>query len=416
MAIAIVATLPLVHFSGSVKMLPLVSRPSDNCRSVAAAATVATVAAVATSSGRIRARAQTLDATKVSELLLFAKLAKASHSRLAKLRQLLAINNTPSITEAPTADIDSVAISKPVVSYLGQVTGPRRCILYLEPTPGSPVDRALRDFFATAEACFGPNEASMYHPHVSLTGFMDVADGVGYTSGDAMGLILHLADKTLSDHSARLHNIDQSTVATATAATATAVNKFALGTPQIRDLHTSKVVLPLHITDAVRNVAADIISKINSASRTLSTAVSASISTSTSTKPQILARSKPMTSVSLSYFDKHVHTDYRYPENNIHRMEWLAQQRLSVDGIIARATASSKPVDTRLGHNKHCLSKSTSAVVEQGWDIVLYEQTNRARSLGQHHRFLELGRWSAGCSLLTSSSSYSPSSLSTSSV
>ncbi|KAJ2830433.1 hypothetical protein GGI24_001908 [Coemansia furcata] len=51
---------------------------------------------------------------------------------------------------------------------------PRKCIIYLEPRRTTPLYAAIERFFALSSQRFGPTEAHMYHPHSSMTGFIEL--------------------------------------------------------------------------------------------------------------------------------------------------------------------------------------------------------------------------------------------------
>ncbi|KAJ2583202.1 hypothetical protein GGH95_001124, partial [Coemansia sp. RSA 1836] len=67
---------------------------------------------------------------------------------------------------------------------------PRKCIIYLEPRRTSSLYTAIERFFAVSADRFGPTEAHMYHPHSSMTGFIDIPA----TSGDgSLGLVAEIS-------------------------------------------------------------------------------------------------------------------------------------------------------------------------------------------------------------------------------
>ncbi|KAJ1717922.1 hypothetical protein LPJ61_007043, partial [Coemansia biformis] len=51
-----------------------------------------------------------------------------------------------------------------------------KCIIYLEPRIGSPLSRAIEGFLRASAELVGRNEAHQYHPHSSMTGFIDLTD------------------------------------------------------------------------------------------------------------------------------------------------------------------------------------------------------------------------------------------------
>ncbi|KAJ3367813.1 hypothetical protein GGF31_007060 [Allomyces arbusculus] len=62
-----------------------------------------------------------------------------------------------------------------------------KAIVYLEPRPGTPLHRAVLQWYCTARKQFGPDEGQQYLPHVSVTGFFDASDA------DLGTLAMHLA-------------------------------------------------------------------------------------------------------------------------------------------------------------------------------------------------------------------------------
>ncbi|KAI0224320.1 hypothetical protein L0F63_007371 [Massospora cicadina] len=51
---------------------------------------------------------------------------------------------------------------------------PRRFILYLEPSPNSKLAKSILEFYRLSHVKVGPNEAHLYHPHCSMTGFFSL--------------------------------------------------------------------------------------------------------------------------------------------------------------------------------------------------------------------------------------------------
>ncbi|KAJ1912158.1 Lanosterol synthase (Oxidosqualene--lanosterol cyclase) [Mycoemilia scoparia] len=84
-------------------------------------------------------------------------------------------------------------------------SGPKRCIIYLEPRHSSPLYRSLTAFFSAVTRVFGPSEAQQYHPHCSMTGYIPINDcdvvdqttggGVSLKSGEIVAAILRELDK-----------------------------------------------------------------------------------------------------------------------------------------------------------------------------------------------------------------------------
>ncbi|KAJ2769473.1 hypothetical protein IWQ57_003089 [Coemansia nantahalensis] len=67
-----------------------------------------------------------------------------------------------------------------------------KCIVYLEPRVGSPLYRAVEGFFRVSAEQLGYTEAHQYHPHSSMTGFIDLADLAAAGSGVVARIVTHL--------------------------------------------------------------------------------------------------------------------------------------------------------------------------------------------------------------------------------
>ncbi|KAJ1851895.1 hypothetical protein GGH12_004140 [Coemansia sp. RSA 1822] len=65
------------------------------------------------------------------------------------------------------------------IPFWRNVRGPHKCIVYLEPRRGSPLYAGIEEFFRASCALWGPTEAHMYHPHSSMTGFIDLPADAG---------------------------------------------------------------------------------------------------------------------------------------------------------------------------------------------------------------------------------------------
>ncbi|KAJ2189115.1 hypothetical protein IW139_004225, partial [Coemansia sp. RSA 353] len=65
------------------------------------------------------------------------------------------------------------------IPFWRSVRGPHKCIVYLEPRRGSPLYTGIEEFFRASCALWGPTEAHMYHPHSSMTGFIDLPTDAG---------------------------------------------------------------------------------------------------------------------------------------------------------------------------------------------------------------------------------------------
>ncbi|KAJ2785193.1 hypothetical protein H4R18_000644 [Coemansia javaensis] len=59
-------------------------------------------------------------------------------------------------------------------AYWSGARGRCRCIIYLEPRRGTALRTALDGFLRASAEQLGPTEAHQYHPHSSMTGFIDL--------------------------------------------------------------------------------------------------------------------------------------------------------------------------------------------------------------------------------------------------
>ncbi|KAJ2346459.1 hypothetical protein GGF43_004982, partial [Coemansia sp. RSA 2618] len=66
-----------------------------------------------------------------------------------------------------------------MLPYWRGARGAHKCIVYLEPRRSTPLYKGIEEFFRASSAQFGPTEAHQYHPHSSMTGFIDVAADAG---------------------------------------------------------------------------------------------------------------------------------------------------------------------------------------------------------------------------------------------
>ncbi|KAJ2556506.1 hypothetical protein EV175_001961 [Coemansia sp. RSA 1933] len=219
-------------------------------------------------------------------------------------------------------------------------SGPRKCIIYLEPRRGSPLYTAIEEFLSTSARLIGPTEAHQYHPHSSMTGFIDISDeseqgedGCAMTSGQLVTKIachIHSFVASILDRSTRVDVPTIGPVAT------------------VRDYPqkgTHKVQVTLDAPDAFRSIIDSI-----------QTAV-----------PQARIRGKRMGHISLSYYNKHVKTDKAITTDMAQQLDALAQSFLS---------------DPRV----------TEPLLNQ-WDIAFYELAFKSASLSVPHRFNQIARW-----------------------
>ncbi|KAJ2708856.1 hypothetical protein H4R19_004542 [Coemansia spiralis] len=160
-----------------------------------------------------------------------------------------------------------------------------KCIIYLEPRVGSPLYRAIEGFLRVSAEQLGYTEAHQYHPHSSMTGFIDLA---GHEAGGA-GVVARVA--------AHLHRAIM------------AGGK--LPVPQIRNVTTmsdyphpgtSKVQVQLDTPSVFRDIAEEVAAMA----------------------PDAGIRPKRMAHISLAYCNKHVDTGTILSANRARALNALA--------------------------------------------------------------------------------------------
>ncbi|KAJ2465871.1 hypothetical protein EV174_006603, partial [Coemansia sp. RSA 2320] len=149
----------------------------------------------------------------------------------------------------------------------------RKCIIYLEPRRMSPLYSAIERFFAASAERFGPTEAHMYHPHSSMTGFIDLPSS---SHGDESTILV-------AQIAAHLHRLIKSLAADTGMPRLAGVNT-ALDYPRTG---THKIEARLDTPAAFKEIA---------------TAMQRLV-------PSARIRPKRLGHISLAYFNKHVQTE-----------------------------------------------------------------------------------------------------------
>ncbi|KAJ2657246.1 hypothetical protein IWW48_004613 [Coemansia sp. RSA 1200] len=250
------------------------------------------------------------------------------------------------------------ALPRPLrtLSFWCGTSGPRKCIIYLEPRRTSPLYAAIEEFLRKSAQLFGPTEAHQYHPHSSMTGFIDVVDGPDLAdngSGDATMTSGQLITKI----ACHIHAFVASTLDSATthAQAQLQPQMQARQVPTFRSVETvqdyphkgtHKVQVTLDTPEAFRSIIGAI-----------QTAV-----------PQARIRGKRMGHISLSYYNKHVKTDKAITADAARSLSALAQSLFLCDPRV---------LDPALNH----------------WDIAFYELASKSSSLSIPHRFNQIARW-----------------------
>ncbi|KAJ2016189.1 hypothetical protein GGI13_004215 [Coemansia sp. RSA 455] len=162
---------------------------------------------------------------------------------------------------------------------------PRKCIIYLEPRRTSPLYTAIERFFAASALRFGHTEAHMYHPHSSMTGFIDLAHG----SELVTRISAHL-DSLIRDLATEMPVL--------------------LGVNTARDYPHEGT----HKIEAKFNTPAVFRDIVNTVQKLV---------------PQARIRPKKIAHISLAYYNKHVQTDNRIEDNAAVDIHELAQSLLA---------------------------------------------------------------------------------------
>ncbi|KAJ2848351.1 hypothetical protein GGI22_005751, partial [Coemansia erecta] len=183
-------------------------------------------------------------------------------------------------------------------------SGPRKCIIYLEPRRGSPLYTAIEGFLHMSAQLFGPTEAHQYHPHSSMTGFIDISDGAAGQGDDGCAMT---SGQLVTKIACHIHSFVSSFLNGSTA--------HGVATPRVGSVATiqdyphkgtHKVQVALDSPDAFRNII-----------DTIQTAV-----------PQARIRGKRMGHISLSYYNKHVKTDKAVTTDMAQSLDALARSFL----------------------------------------------------------------------------------------
>ncbi|KAI8322626.1 hypothetical protein GQ54DRAFT_317016 [Martensiomyces pterosporus] len=249
------------------------------------------------------------------------------------------------------AQIASAVLPSPLrtLPFWHHTGGSRKCIIYLEPRRNSPLYTAIEGFFRASAALLGPTEAHQYHPHCSMTGFIDIADNMvvpaaGVGSGGVQAPSGHVLTRIASHlHSliSRLHSERQRTPAGSV--------------PTVRTVSTShdyphkgthKVEVLLDTPPAFRHIIDGV----------------------TSAVPQAHIRPKRIGHISLAYYNKHVKTENLMSDEQAAQLDSLARSFLyGSDGVF--------DPERNL------------------WDIAFYELAFKSPVLAAPHRFNEIARW-----------------------
>ncbi|KAJ2588018.1 hypothetical protein H4R99_007952 [Coemansia sp. RSA 1722] len=222
--------------------------------------------------------------------------------------------------------------------YWCRASGPRRCIVYLEPRRKTPLYVAIEEFFRVSAEIFGHTEAHQYHPHSSMTGFIDVDDGMlgpGQSSGQAL---------------VRIATYLQSLIVRERA---TKGFRF----PNVQSVNTAydyphegthKIEIKLDTPELFRTIIGGLVDYV----------------------PQAKIRAKRLGHISLAYYNKHVKTENCVTVDQAKRLDKLARSI-----IYSQNGSDVLDPDSNL------------------WDIAFYELAFKSTVLSAPHRFNQIARW-----------------------
>ncbi|KAJ1721266.1 hypothetical protein LPJ53_004183 [Coemansia erecta] len=221
--------------------------------------------------------------------------------------------------------------------YWARASGQRRCIVYLEPRRKTPLYSAIEEFFRASAEVFGHTEAHQYHPHSSMTGFIDIDDGI-IGSGQPSGQVLVKIAAYLQTLISRERSKEGFRVP-CTQSVSTAYDYPHEG--------THKIEVKLDTPELFRKISDGIVAAV----------------------PQAKIRAKRMGHISLAYYNKHVKTDNLMSTEKAKKLDDLARSIICAPG--------SGVYDSDLNH----------------WDIALYELAFKSTVLSAPHRFNQIARW-----------------------
>ncbi|KXN72799.1 hypothetical protein CONCODRAFT_77643 [Conidiobolus coronatus NRRL 28638] len=98
----------------------------------------------------------------------------------------------------PTSSLSFNSLYLPLLP-IAQKSQPRRFIVYLEPCRKSRLFNSIQKYYLLSKQLLGPNEANLYHPHCSMTGFITIEDSVACPITSAIGYIQRKLDNWLSN-------------------------------------------------------------------------------------------------------------------------------------------------------------------------------------------------------------------------
>ncbi|KAI9478975.1 hypothetical protein LPJ78_004063 [Coemansia sp. RSA 989] len=215
------------------------------------------------------------------------------------------------------------------------IGGSHKCIVYLEPRRNTPLYTAIEEFFRVSASMFGPTEAHQYHPHSSMTGFIDLAPMRDNASSMMAEIAYHLHSLVTTKLSSSLMQGDKVAPQVRTVAV---VNDYP-------HPGTHKIEIKLDTPAVFRSIIDQVAELVAEAG----------------------IRPKRMGHISLAYCNKHVPTTTVVSAGQAKQLESLAQSFLCHPQVFDPA--------------------------KNPWDIVFYELAYKSTSLDIPHRFSQIARW-----------------------
>ncbi|KAJ2615274.1 hypothetical protein H4S08_001301 [Coemansia sp. RSA 1365] len=227
---------------------------------------------------------------------------------------------------------DSAVLPAPLrmLPFWLAVGGTSKCIVYLEPRRSSPLYTAIEKFFRASGEQYGATEAHQYHPHSSMTGFIDMRECAarGINGGSIISRIAWNMHRLVAAGDGLVPRVRR--VAT--------VGDY----PQAG---THKIELQLDTPAVFRHIVDEVVRAV----------------------PEASIRAKRMGHISLAYYNKHVAT----------RAIISAEQAQQLEALARSFLYSPEVFDADRNH----------------WDIAFYELTFSSSTLSVPHRLSQIARW-----------------------
>jgi len=164
----------------------------------------------------------------------------------------------------------------------------RRFIIYLEPSPTSELTKSIKTFYRLSRLKCGPNEAHMYHPHCSMTGFLSLKP-------HQFPLVISTITKNLNSWLPVYEHFPSPNIASVSA-------------------NSSRVVLKLDVPPFYHALVSNLVEVV---------------------APFTRLRPKSLNHISLAYLNKHVKTSSEFSKIDIDTLTELAHNTVVLDAPVA---------------------------------------------------------------------------------